>query len=96
MVIKHSYLFLYYLLFQLKVLALMDQSTYVPLKDVTIGGIIMVQHVKPGSEEELVEPVAGICQILLLELRFCDLVYIEINLVYVIELTTSRVFQNIE
>ena len=45
---------------QLKVMSLVDQSSYVPLKDVTIGGIIMVRHVKAGTEEEqLVEPVAG-------------------------------------
>lgn len=41
-------------------MSLVDQSSYVPLKDVTIGGIIMVRHVKAGTEEEqLVEPVAG-------------------------------------
>lgn len=48
------------MMFQLKVMSLVDQSSYVPLKDVTIGGIIMVRHVKAGTEEEqLVEPVAG-------------------------------------
>lgn len=45
---------------QLKVMSLVDQSSYIPLKDVTIGGIIMVRHVKAGTEEEqLVEPVAA-------------------------------------
>lgn len=37
-----------------------EGSSYVPLKDLTIGGIIMVRHVKPGAVEELVEPVAGL------------------------------------
>jgi hypothetical protein len=45
--------------FQLKVLQQVDGSSYAPLKDLTIGGIIMVRHVKPGATEELVEPVAG-------------------------------------
>jgi 26S proteasome regulatory subunit N2 len=44
---------------QLKVLQQVDGSSYAPLKDLTIGGIIMVRHVKPGAAEELVEPVAG-------------------------------------
>lgn len=35
-----------------------EGSQYVPMKDVSIGGIIMVRNLKPG-EEELVEPVAG-------------------------------------
>ncbi|KAJ8916229.1 hypothetical protein NQ315_016368 [Exocentrus adspersus] len=43
---------------QLKVISLNDNSQYVPLKDVAIGGIIMVRNLKPG-EEELVEPVAA-------------------------------------
>ncbi|KAK9888418.1 hypothetical protein WA026_000666 [Henosepilachna vigintioctopunctata] len=41
---------------QLKVMSLNDGSQYVPLKDVSIGGIIMVRSLKP-DEEELVEPV---------------------------------------
>lgn len=45
---------------QLKVVAVNDNSQYVPLKDVGIGGIVMVRNLKPG-EEELVEPVAGKC-----------------------------------
>ncbi|KAL1140087.1 hypothetical protein AAG570_000019, partial [Ranatra chinensis] len=45
---------------QLKVVSLVDSGSYVPLKDVSIGGIVMVRHIKAGSEEEqLVEPVAG-------------------------------------
>jgi 26S proteasome regulatory subunit N2 len=46
--------------FQLKVLQQVEGSNYTPLKDLTIGGIIMVRHVKPGAAEELVEPVAGL------------------------------------
>jgi hypothetical protein len=49
-----------YFFFQLKVLQQVDGSSYAPLKDLTIGGIIMVRHVKPGTAEELVEPVAGL------------------------------------
>lgn len=52
---------------QLKVLSLAENNQYVPLKDVSIGGIIMVRNLKPG-EEELVEPVAGMKEITLL---FC-------------------------
>nr|CAI5822890.1 unnamed protein product [Callosobruchus analis] len=45
---------------QLKVLTLNEGSQYVPMKDVSIGGLIMVKNTKP-DEEELVEPVAGRC-----------------------------------
>ncbi|KAJ9599449.1 hypothetical protein L9F63_010064 [Diploptera punctata] len=44
---------------QMKVLQQVDGGSYAPLKDLTIGGIIMVQHVKPGTTEELVEPIAA-------------------------------------
>lgn len=44
---------------QLKVIQLVEGSQYVPVKDVQIGGIIMLKHIKPETEEELVEPVAG-------------------------------------
>lgn len=43
---------------QLKVVSLNENSQYVPMKDASIGGIVMVRNLKPG-EEELVEPVAG-------------------------------------
>lgn len=43
---------------QLKVIVLNENSQYVPMKEVSIGGIVMVRNMKPG-EEELVEPVAG-------------------------------------
>jgi hypothetical protein len=41
------------------VVSLAEGSGYVPLKDVSIGGIIMVRQAQPGAPEELVEPVAG-------------------------------------
>lgn len=44
---------------QLKVIQLVDGSHYVPVKDLQIGGIVMVNHVQPDTEEELVEPVAA-------------------------------------
>lgn len=43
---------------QLKVISVNDNSQYTPMKEVSIGGIIMVRNLKPG-EEELVEPVAA-------------------------------------
>lgn len=47
---------------QLKVISIAEGAQYVPVKDVSIGGIVMVRNTKPG-EEELVEPVAGKLQI---------------------------------
>lgn len=44
---------------QLKVIQLVEGSQYAPVKDIQIGGIVMVKHINPDSEEELVEPVAG-------------------------------------
>lgn len=44
---------------QLKVLSIVDGSPYVPLKEVSIGGIVMVRHINEGTQEELVEPVAA-------------------------------------
>ncbi|CAH1111422.1 unnamed protein product [Psylliodes chrysocephalus] len=43
---------------QLKVITINDSTQYTAMKDVSIGGIIMVRNLKPG-EEELVEPVAA-------------------------------------
>ncbi|XP_072383530.1 26S proteasome non-ATPase regulatory subunit 1 [Diabrotica undecimpunctata] len=43
---------------QLKVITLNDSNQHVSMKDVSIGGIIMVRNLKPG-DEELVEPVAA-------------------------------------
>jgi hypothetical protein len=45
---------------QLKVLQQVEGSSCVLVKDLTIGGIIMVRHVKLRAVEELVEPVAGL------------------------------------
>lgn len=44
---------------QLKVVQLAEGSAYTPVKDIQIGGIVMVKHVQGDAEEELVEPVAG-------------------------------------
>lgn len=46
---------------QLKVISLADGQNYVPLKDITIGGIIVTQRAaKPDDPEEvLVEPIAA-------------------------------------
>lgn len=43
---------------QLKVVTMNENSQYVALKDVAIGGIVIVRNLKPG-EEEIVENVAG-------------------------------------
>ncbi|XP_017083244.1 26S proteasome non-ATPase regulatory subunit 1 [Drosophila eugracilis] len=44
---------------QLKVLSVIDGQSYEPLKDVTIGGIIVFQHTGKSEDQELVEPVAA-------------------------------------
>lgn len=45
---------------QLKVISIVDGQSYVPLKDVSIGGIIVTQRsAKTGDNEELVEPIAA-------------------------------------
>ncbi|CAL1292820.1 unnamed protein product [Larinioides sclopetarius] len=44
---------------QLKVLQIQDGSRYTPLKEVLIGGIIMMKDNKSDDPEELVEPVAA-------------------------------------
>jgi len=44
---------------QLKVIQLIESSHYTPVKDIQIGGIVMVKHMQTDTEEELVEPVAG-------------------------------------
>lgn len=43
----------------MKVVQLVEDSRYIPVKDIQIGGIVMVKHIQIGKEEELVEPVAG-------------------------------------
>ncbi|XP_039955831.1 26S proteasome non-ATPase regulatory subunit 1 [Bactrocera tryoni] len=44
---------------QLKVISVAESQSYIPLKDVTIGGIIVLQHTGKSAEQELVEPVAA-------------------------------------
>lgn len=45
---------------QLKVISIVDGQSYIPLKEVTIGGIIVTQRTaKSGDAEELVEPIAA-------------------------------------
>ncbi|XP_051158339.1 26S proteasome non-ATPase regulatory subunit 1 isoform X2 [Leptopilina boulardi] len=44
---------------QMKVVQLVEDSRYIPVKDIQIGGIVMVKHIQTGKEEELVEPVAA-------------------------------------
>lgn len=44
---------------QLKLISIVEGSSYAPLKDVSIGGIVMVRHIKEDGQEELVEPVAA-------------------------------------
>ncbi|KAH8341049.1 hypothetical protein KR067_003492 [Drosophila pandora] len=44
---------------QLKVLSVIDGQLYEPLKEVTIGGIIVFQHTGKAEDQELVEPVAA-------------------------------------
>lgn len=43
---------------QLRVVSVVENQHYVPMKDVSIGGIIVMQHTA-GGEETLVEPVAA-------------------------------------
>ncbi|XP_065354250.1 26S proteasome non-ATPase regulatory subunit 1 [Calliphora vicina] len=44
---------------QLKVLSVAENQSYISLKDVTIGGIIVMQHTGKTKEQKLVEPVAA-------------------------------------
>jgi len=34
-------------------------SRYVPVKDITVGGIIMLKNARPTEEEEIIELVAA-------------------------------------
>lgn len=38
-----------------------ENTKYIPLKDIGIGGIIVMRH-QSDQPEELVEPVAGKCR----------------------------------
>ncbi|XP_046557496.1 LOW QUALITY PROTEIN: 26S proteasome non-ATPase regulatory subunit 1-like [Haliotis rubra] len=44
---------------QLKVLSMGEEVRYTPVKDLTIGGIVMMKNTKPGEDEEIVETVAA-------------------------------------
>jgi len=44
---------------QLKLIEITEECEYRPLKDISIGGIIMMSHLKPGEDEKLVEPVTA-------------------------------------
>ena len=43
----------------MKVVSMVENSKYAPLKDVGIGGIIVMRYGQTDQPEELVEPVAG-------------------------------------
>ena len=45
---------------QLKVVQVAENSNYTPLKDVSIGGIIIMRSVHSGQPEELVELVSAV------------------------------------
>lgn len=42
---------------QLKVLKMTENNRYVPIKDLSIGGVILLRDTKNTEPEELVEPV---------------------------------------
>jgi len=44
---------------QLRVMSMPAGSRYVPLKDITVGGIIMLKNARPTEEEEIIEHVAA-------------------------------------
>ena len=44
---------------QLKVVHMAENSKYTPLKDIGIGGIIVMRYGNGDQPEELVEPVSG-------------------------------------
>jgi len=46
---------------QLKVITIPEQSRYRPIKDVHIGGIILMDDRKPDEPEDLIEPVTAHC-----------------------------------
>lgn len=46
---------------QLKVITMPEQSRYKPMKDVQIGGIIIMNDTKPDEPEVLIEPVTAHC-----------------------------------
>lgn len=46
---------------QLKVITMPEQSRYKPMKDIQIGGIIIMMDTKPDEQEDLIEPVTAHC-----------------------------------
>ncbi|XP_074657663.1 26S proteasome non-ATPase regulatory subunit 1-like [Tubulanus polymorphus] len=44
---------------QLKVLTMPAESRYATVKDITIGGVLMLKDSKPGEKEDLIEPIAA-------------------------------------
>lgn len=44
---------------QLKVISLASGSRYIPLKDITVGGIIMLKNARPAETEDIIELVAA-------------------------------------
>lgn len=46
---------------QLKFITMPESSRYQPMKDVQIGGIIMMNDTKPSEPEDLIEPVTAHC-----------------------------------
>lgn len=46
---------------QLKVIAMPEHNRYHPIKDIQIGGIILMNDTKPDEPEDLIEPVTAHC-----------------------------------
>jgi 26S proteasome regulatory subunit N2 len=44
---------------QLKVMSMPTGSRYIPLKDISHGGIIMMKNARPAEQEEIIELVAA-------------------------------------
>lgn len=44
---------------QLKVISMPENSRYKPLKDLSIGGIVIVRDTRKDEPEELIQPVAA-------------------------------------
>lgn len=44
---------------QLKVISLASGSRYIPLKDISVGGIIMLKNARPSEKEDIIELVAA-------------------------------------
>lgn len=45
---------------QLKVIRVLENSRYVPIKDISIGGIIMLKDTRPSEPEVFIEPVVAL------------------------------------